>query len=272
MRAQRTNFAPAMIAAVLLHGGLLTIGLIAWPWMSKPIPPSSAVAVTLVAQAPAPPRPAEEAPQPAPAASPEPAPEPVKPPPPAPAPKPAPPPPPTNPLPTPKPSPPPAKTKPQAAKPAKDDSLDLAALTSSLDKQAAKSDARKTPGVKGAPRPEQATVARLDPGQAEAATADAAAAVGARLNRIWNKACGVEGFRDITVQVRFNLTPDGAVEGSPIVLNEPAAPSAVWTAAKDRAMRAVFQAAPFRELPKQTYSTWRTFTAVFDAKEACKNL
>ena len=30
-------------------------------------------------------------------------------------------------------------------------------------------------------------------------------------------------------------------------------------------------AAPFRELPKQTYSSWRTFTAVFDAKEACKN-
>jgi protein TonB len=144
-------------------------------------------------------------------------------------------------------------------------------LTSSLDKQAAKADARKGPGAKGPPQPEQALVARMDPGAAQAATTDAAAAVGARLNRIWNKACGVEGFRDIIVQVRFNLTQEGAVDGTPQVLNEPAAPSDVWTTAKDRAMRAVFQAAPFRELPRQTYSSWRTFTAVFDAKEACKN-
>ncbi len=217
-------------------------------------------------------RPAEQAPEPAPASAPEPAPTPVAPPPPAPAPTPAPPPPPTKPLPIAKPPPEPPKVKPQQARPAPKDSLDLAALTSSLDRQAAKSDARKAPGVRGALRPELAPVARTDPGAAQAATADAASEVGARLNRIWNKACGVEGFRDIVVQVRFNLTPDGAVEGSPQVLNEPAAPSAVWTAAKDRAVRAVFQAAPFRELPRQTYSTWRTFTAVFDAKQACKNL
>ena len=272
MRAQRTNFAPAMLAALVLHAALLIAGLIVWPWFNTPIPPGAVTAVTLVAAPPAPLRPAEQAPEPAPAAAPEPAPAPVAPPPPAPAPKPAPPPPPPpKPLPSPKPPPEPPKTKPEAAKPAQKDSLDLAALTSSLDRQA-KSDARKAPGVRGALRPEFAPVARMDPGAAEAATNDAAAEVGARLNRIWNKACGVEGFRDIVVQVRFNLTPDGAVEGPPQVLNEPAAPTPVWTAAKDRAVRAVFQAAPFRELPRQTYSNWRTFTAVFDAKQACKNL
>lgn len=273
MPAQRTNFAPAMLAALLLHAGLLVAGLIVWPWMNPPIAPGAVTSVTLVAAPPAPLRPAEQAPQPAPAAAPEPAPTPAPPPPPAPAPKPAPPPPPTKPLPIAKPPPEPPKVKPQqTAKAPPKDSLDLAALTSSLDRQATKSDARKAPGLRGALRPELAPVARADPGAAEAATTDAAAAVGARLNRLWNKSCGVEGFRDIVVQVRFNLTPDGAVEGAPQVLNEPAAASAVWTAAKDRAVRAVFQAAPFRELPRQTYATWRTFTAVFDAKQACKNL
>jgi outer membrane biosynthesis protein TonB len=271
-RAQRTNFAPAMLAALLLHAGLLVGGLIAWPWFNTPIPPGAVTAVTLVAAPPAPLRPAEQAPQAAPAAAPEPAPTPVAPPQPAPAPTPAPPPPPTKPLPIAKPPPEPPKVKPQQAKPAPKDSLDLAALTSSLSRQAARSDVRKAPGERGALRPELAPVARMDPGAAEAATTDAAAAVGARLNRIWNKSCGVEGFRDIVIQVRFNLTSDGAVDGAPQVLNEPAAPSAVWTAAKDRAVRAVFQASPFRELPRQTYATWRTFTAVFDAKQACKNL
>jgi outer membrane biosynthesis protein TonB len=267
MERQRTNFAPALLAALLLHLALVVGGLIVWPWSSPPIAPGAATAVTLVASAPAPPIPAEQAPQPAPAAAPQPAPTPVQPPPPAPAPKP-------EPAPTPKPAPMPKPTpeKPKAqAKPAKDAGLDLTALTSSLDRQAAKADARKGAGAKGALRPEQALAARTDPGAAQAATADAAAAVGARLNRIWNKSCGVEGFRDIIVQVRFNLTQEGAVDGTPQVLNEPAAPSDVWTASKDRAVRAVFQAAPFRELPRQTYSTWRTFTAVFDAKEACKN-
>ena len=267
MERQRTNFAPAMLAALLLHLGALVGGLIVWPLMNKPLPVGSVTAVTLVAGPPAPPRPAEEAPKPAPAAAPEPT--PVAPlPPPAPAPKPTPTPPP-KPQPAPKPQPEPPKTKAQAAKPSQTDSLDLAALTSSLDRQAAKSDARHAPGVKGPLRVEQAPVARLDPGAAEAATNDAAAAVGARLNRMWNKRCDVEGFRKLDdIQVQFQLTPDGDLEGSPQVVS-PRRTDPAWQAAADAAVRAVYQAKPFRELPRQTYSQWRTFTANYQAKKAC---
>lgn len=267
-----------MLAALLLHAGLIIGGLIVWPWFNKPLPPGSVTAVTLVAGPPAPLRPADQAPEPAPAAAPEPAPEPVPPPPPAPAPKPAPTPPP-KPLPTPKPTPAPPKPTTLPAKPAQKDSLDLAALTSSLDRQAAKSDARKAPGVKGPLRPETALTPRLDQGAAQAATTDAAAAVGARLNRIWSKNCGVKGFSDVVIQYRFRLTRDGELDPTDVdnlgrhgkILNPPSPPSAVWLTAADRAFRAVAQAAPFHELPKQTYSTWQTFTAVFDAQEACRN-
>jgi colicin import membrane protein len=266
---QRTNFAPAMLAALLLHAALLIGGLVVWPWMTQPIAPGAVTAVTLVAAPPAPLRPAEQSTEPAPPTAPEPTPEPA-PPPPAAAPKPAPAPPP-KPIPAPKPAPEPPKPAPKAdAKPAKDDSLDLNALASSLAKQAAKTDSRRGPGAKGALRPEQAQVARMDPGAAEAATTDAAAAVGARLNRIWNKRCDVEGFRNLEdIQVQFHLTPDGDLEGAPQVIS-PHRADPVWQAAADAAVRAVYQARPFKELPKQTYSQWRTFTANYQAKEACK--
>jgi colicin import membrane protein len=265
MERQRTNFAPAMFAALLLHVGALVGGLIIWPLMNKPLPVGSVTAVTLVAGPPAPPRPAEQAPEPAPATAPEPTPV-APPPPPAPAPKPAPTP---RPQPAPKLQPEPPKAKPQATKSAQTDSLDLAALTSSLDRQAARSDARRAPGARGPLRAERAPIPRLDPGVAEAATNDAAAAVGARLNRMWNKRCDVEGFRKLDdIQVQFHLTPEGDLEGSPEVISARRS-DPVWQAAADAAVRAVYQAKPFRELPRQTYSQWRTFTANYQAKKAC---
>ncbi len=95
--------------------------------------------------------------------------------------------------------------------------------------------------------------------------------MGARLNRLWNKSCGVEGFRDIVIHLKFNLSIDGQVVGQPQVLDRAPPGNAVWQAAADRAVRAVFQAAPFTGLPRQTYSQWKTFLPVFDAKTACQN-
>ncbi len=271
MQRQRTNFAPALFAALLLHAGLIIGGLIVWPWFNKPLPPGSVTSVTLVAGPPAPLRPADQAPEPAPAAAPEPAPEPVPPPPPAPAPKPVPPPPPPKPLPSPKPTPAPPKATPQPAKPAQKDSLDLAALTTSLDRQAAKSNARKAPGVKGPLRPETALTPRLDPGVAEAATSDAIGQIRSKLIRIWNPNCGVEGARRVVVKIRISLTMDGRLNGQPQILDAPAAPDTIWQAAADRAIRAVYQAAPFQGLPRETYAAWRGLVPIFDAQAACRN-
>jgi outer membrane biosynthesis protein TonB len=288
MEQQRTNFGPAAIAALALHAAVVLIGFLAWPWMGKPISPASVTAVTIVASAPSIPPPAQKAPQPAPPTAPEPAPTPVAPPPPAPAPpipppptprppppKPAPPRPAPTPTPTPAPKPPPPKPTAQAqpAKPAKaSQDLDLSALASSLDK-ASKGDPRKGQGAKGPPKLELSQIERLDQGSspaAKAATVDAAAAIGARLNRIWNKRCDVEGFRTLDdIRVQFQLTPEGGLQGAPQVIS-PRKSDPVWQAAADAAVRAVYQAQPFTELPRQTYSQWRTFTANYQAKEACK--
>jgi hypothetical protein len=94
--------------------------------------------------------------------------------------------------------------------------------------------------------------------------------VGARLNRIWNKSCGVEGFRDLVITVRFRLTIDGQLIGQPDVVSPPQPGNSVWVAAVDRAVRAVNQAAPFTELPRQTYGQWKTFNAIFNGREACQ--
>jgi colicin import membrane protein len=161
----------------------------------------------------------------------------------------------------------PAPAKPQAKSKASDSDF-LSSLTKSLDTST--SQARHTAATRGPPRTETAPTARIAPG-AEQATADAASAVGARLNRIWNKSCGVEGFRDLVIQVKFNLTPDGALQGSPQVLGPSQGGNPVWQAAADRAVRAVIQASPFGELPRQTYGQWKTFTAIFDGKTACQN-
>jgi protein TonB len=289
MRGDRTNMTPSMLAALGLHLAVLLSGLVVMPWFGKPVQIANVTAVTLTPAAMAPPPPALQAHEEQTAAAPEVTPKPAPP-------KPPPPP---QPRPEPKPSPPtPAPPKPVAPAPSpkpsvtpKTQSLDLNALTSSLDKSA-KSQAKPKPAkdsldlnaltssldapskpqatTRGPARNETALTARNDAGAA-AATNDAAQAVGARLNRIWNKSCGVEGFRDLVITVRFHLSIEGQLIGQPEVVSGQQPGNSVWVAAADRARRAVNQAAPFTELPRQTYGQWKTFTAIFDGKTACQN-
>jgi protein TonB len=262
-RDQRTRLAPSAVAAVGLHLAVLVAGMLVWPW-GKPMQIANVTAITLTPAPAAPPPPALQAPEPQTAAAPEPVPKPrpPKPPPPRPQPTPAP----------VKPTPPPPNIdpkgipKPVAAKPKPAEPDFLSSLTTSLDKTTTKPSA----AAKGPPRLETAPVARTDPG-AEQATANAAEAVGARLNRIWNKSCGVEGFRDVVIRVKFSLTPEGALQGVPDVMDKGPPGNSVWQAAADRAVRAVVQAAPFTELPRASYGQWKTFNAVFDGKVACQN-
>ncbi|MEI9889576.1 MAG: hypothetical protein WDN45_02105 [Caulobacteraceae bacterium] len=289
MRRERTNLTPSMLAAAGLHLAVFLSALIVWPWFGKPVQIANVTAVTLVPSAAAPPPPALQAHEEQTAAAPEPTPKPAKPVPPPPPqpeaePKPSPPKP-TPPQPTPAPSPSPkpapkpksesldlnalANTLDKSAKSQNrtrsKDSLDLSALTSSLDKGG-----KPEAAAKGPARFETSISPRNDPGAAQATT-DAAAAVGARLNRIWNKSCGVEGFRDLVIRVKFNLTIEGQLAGPPQVLDPAPQGNSVWQAAADRAVRAVNQAAPFAELPRQTYGQWKSFTAIFNGREACQN-
>ena len=288
-REQRTNFTPSMLAALGLHLAVFLSGLIIWPWFGKPMQIANVTAITLVPSQSAPPPPALQAHDEQTAAAPEVTPKPTPPtPPPPPQPQVEPKPQPPKPTP-PKPQPAPAPTPKPSAKP-KTESLDLNALSTSLDKSAKSQSRTKTKDsldlnaltssldkgakpqatTKGPARFETALTARNDPG-AVAATNDAAAAVTGRLNRLWNKSCGVEGFRDLKISVRFELSVDGQLIGQPEVIGSQQPGNSVWVAAADRAKRAVSQAAPFSGLPRQTYGQWRNFTAVFDGQIACQN-
>jgi len=239
----------------------------------------------------------EPTPQPAPPA-PEPAPEPTPAPPPPPAPtprpvaKPVPKPKPTPPAPTPKPqpvakpvpkptpaptpAPPPPKAKPQAlnldqlaAAPkskaskasAPASSLDLAALAASP--KGARSNAPKGPA-----RAETDFLARLAVGKATALSGDAKAALAAKLERLWNPNCGVEGAGNVTVVVEMKLTPAGTLASTPVVVRKGAssADDSVVGAAAQRALTAVKRGEPYTEVPRDAD---HDILFTFNAKQAC---
>lgn len=261
---RRTEVSPAFVGSLALHGAVLAALLISWRF-SHDLKIGAVVPVTIVANAPTTDlRAAEQAPQEQTAQTEEPVPEaPPQATPPAPQPKPVPPPPTPAPTPTPKPTPaPPKPQKPQPpAKPQK--SLDLDALAASVSKAIKPTKPSSAP--KGAARPETALQARPAAGSGNSAAAMSGLAN--ELQRRWNPNCDVEGGRDVVVKVGFQLGAGGNVVGdvSSQVLRGP--PGAVSQAAADRAIRAVYAAAPFRDLPREFYG--QRITVNFNAREAC---
>jgi protein TonB len=263
----RREFSPALAGSALLHLTAAVLLMLNWH-SNRDLKVGSVVPVTIVANAPDTDlAPAIQAPEVQAAATETPVPEAppqVTPPPPKPQPqtKPAPPvPQPTPaPTPTPKPTPPkPTPAKPQAtAKPAPR-SLDLDALAASLSKSSKSSSA-----ARGAARPETALQARPAMGAGQAAAAMSGLAD--ELQRRWNPNCDVEGGRDVKVRVSFVLGSGGQVVGQPISqIVGPA--TAVSQAAAERAIRAVYAASPFRDLPRQFYGD--RIAVNFNAREAC---
>lgn len=297
MARQKSEFSAAMAASALLHVGVIASALIAWPW-SRPLPVGGAVPINIVANAPSTNlAPAIEAPEEAPAqteepvpdaaptpAAPEPAPTPTPPAPtpkpaPKPAPKPTPTPAPTPPPPTPKPAPAPKPVpapKPAPAKPAekaapaakpapKSSGLDLDALAASVAKSAKSSGSQRSSAAKGETRPATAREARPDLGSGQAAAA--IAGMTDELQRRWNPNCEVEGGREVRIRVTFTLGSGGQVLGQPDAGGKERSANPVEKAAAERAIRAVFAAAPFRDLPRQFYGD--RIAVNFNAREAC---
>jgi outer membrane biosynthesis protein TonB len=293
MDRRGVNFTPAFIAAILLHLAVVLASMFVWP--HRPAPFNSGVTTVTIIDAPAAelrpavaaeeaspatteapdPNAALEPPAPTPSpAPPQPAPAPA----PAPAPTPAPKTP-AKPVPVPKPAakaptkpapPPPAPAKPAPAKAAAKPAprgLDLDALTSSLTK-AVKSGGGKSSAAKGANKPETATAAREGRGSADAAMADMGSAAAARLMRLWNPNCEVEGAGAINIRIQINLLPDGSLARDPVVLDRGSGP--VWEAAAQRAKSAAAAAAPYKEFPRSRYNEWKVFTPRFVGEQACR--
>jgi outer membrane biosynthesis protein TonB len=86
------------------------------------------------------------------------------------------------------------------------------------------------------------------------------------LNSLWNPPIGgVKDLRELVIEIRFQLKPDGTLAGPPRVLTSGNSPQ--FLAARDAAIRAVFRGAPFTMLRPETYETWRDLVITFDAAE-----
>lgn len=160
-------------------------------------------------------------------------------------------------------------------------SLDLAALSSSLPRGRAKSAAKagldlaalsatlppgKQGGAKGPPKP----AASPSAGPPKGLPADARAALAAKLNRLWNPNCGVEGAGAVVVKVEMRLSADGRLTGPPRVVGRTGdAPSGVIEAAAGRALAAAARGEPYSELPRDAYDSWKDIIVNFNAKSAC---
>lgn len=274
----RREFSPALAGSALLHALVAVALLVSWNWR-RDLKTGSVVPVTIVSNAPDQDvKPAEQAPveqtaqtedpvpdAPAQSQPPEPQPTPT---PPKPAPKPTPAPTPPKPVPTPAPTKPtpvpepkaPAKPTPAKTAPKKESSFDLDALAASISKSAP----RPSSAAKGPARPETALQARNTVGAG--ATGAAVQGMQDELQRRWNPNCTVEGGRDVLIRVTFRLSAGGQVVGEPLTEIR-SARNPVSIAAADRAVRAVFAASPFRNLPREFYGG--PVAVNFNAKEAC---
>ena len=277
MARERSEFSGAMLASTLLHAGVIAAALISWPW-ARQLPMGAAVPVNIVANAPSTNlAPAEQGPEelpaqteapvpdaPAPPAAPEPTPQPV-PVPPKPAPKTAPAPAPAKPVPTPKPAPAPAapaQKTPAKPAPKAEKGLDLDALAASVAKS---SGAQRSSAAQGPSRAATSQQARPDLGTGQAAAA--LAGMSEELQRRWNPNCDVEGGRDVRIRVVFTLGSGGQVVGQVDAGGAERSSNPVVQTAAERAIRAVYAAAPFRTLPRQFYGD--RIAVNFNAREAC---
>ncbi|WP_165184884.1 energy transducer TonB [Caulobacter soli] len=263
-REDRTNFSPALVGSIALHGAIV-VAILIGPWKpSKPVIIGESVPITVVTQGPTNVRPAIEdvvdqtaqTEEPTPEAQPQP-PAPV----PAPVPTPAPAPPKTAaPAPTPKPTP----TKPAPAKPEPDFFASLEKTLAKTPKAAGKPVAN---APKGPTRPETATQARPGAGAMTGLQAAAINGMKDEIQRRWNPNCEVEGGGAVQVKVSFKLATGGRIVGQVTAGDAERSPDPVVKAAADRAIRAVYQSAPFEGLPPDYYG--QQLNLNFKARDAC---
>lgn len=257
----RREMSPAMVGSVLLHVSVAVVFLVSWN-VSRDLKVGSIVPVTIVASAPdTDVRPAVQAPKEQTVQADEPVPEaPLEST--APAPQPTP----TPPLPAPK-AVKPAEKLP-AVKPAPplkpEKGLDLDALSASVSKMVRPTTAKPSSAAKGPARPETAPLARQTMGTGVSAAA--LTGLSDELQRRWNPNCDVEGGRDVVIRVAFVIGAGGQVAGD-VTSEIRSARTGVSQAAAERAVRAVYAAAPFRTLPREFYGD--KIAVNFNAREAC---
>jgi colicin import membrane protein len=86
-----------------------------------------------------------------------------------------------------------------------------------------------------------------------------------RLAQLWNIPAGAKDPQELVVQIRIKLRPDGTLAAPPMVLTS--GRSALFTAARDSAIRALFRGQPFDMLRPETYELWKDIEITFDPRD-----
>ena len=263
-REIRNNLSPALVGSVALHGAVAVAILIGLPpRASKPVTIGETVPVTIVTEGPTNVRPAvqdavdqtAQAEEVTPEATPEP-PAPI----PAPTPQP-------SPAAPPKPAPTPTPTPKKPLPSPKADNDFFASLEKTLAKTPQAKGKPVANAAKGPARAETATEARPAAGAATALQAAAIAGMKDEIQRRWNPTCEVEGGGAVQVRVSFKLTTAGRISGQVTAAEAERANDPVVRAAAERAIRAVYQSAPFEGLPPDYYGP--SLNLNFKARDAC---
>lgn len=157
----------------------------------------------------------------------------------------------------------PAKEQPKTA------ALQKAAPTKQRDfdpnKIAALLDRRESQRTKVSADAPQIPTLGVNRGNAESLSMTELDAIKRRLMQLWNPPIGADNPQDMVVTVRFKLKRDGTLDGGPLVMNS--GNSQVFMIARERAIRAIFQAQPFNTLPQDKFDLWHDLEVTFDPRQ-----
>jgi colicin import membrane protein len=90
-------------------------------------------------------------------------------------------------------------------------------------------------------------------------------ALRSRLAQLWNPPAGALNPQDMVVKIRVKIGRDGKLAGPPMVLTS--GQGSVFEAARDGAVRALFQAQPYEMLRPDHYDLWKEMEITFDPRE-----
>jgi colicin import membrane protein len=86
-----------------------------------------------------------------------------------------------------------------------------------------------------------------------------------RLAQLWTPPAGAKDPQEIVVQVRIQLKPDGTLAAPPMATTS--GRSALFMAAREGAMRAVFRGQPYDMLKPEHYEQWKDIEITFDPRD-----
>ena len=90
-------------------------------------------------------------------------------------------------------------------------------------------------------------------------------ALRARLAQLWNPPAAAANPQELIVKIRIKIGRDGKLAGPPMVLTS--GRGNVFEAARDGAVRALFQAQPFEMLKPEHYDLWKEMEITFDPRD-----